>query len=193
MEILLWFNHTIFVVLFFLAFAGYLLAEFLPKIKQIPLKTVFLAAMLLSSFALGMHNQQEKFEHELKIIEHQLLLMTEKANTVNEVVKTKVITKTQVIRETVNANQEIVKQTVGTQLNLTCELPTSSIMLHDSSSQNIVASGPRSVDATPSGIEASKLLETVVENYGACYQNALRLQAWQDWYKEQSEIFAGTK
>jgi hypothetical protein len=52
-----------------------------------------------------------------------------------------------------------------------------------------VAERAAATDGTPSGVEAHRLLETVVENYGACHENAAKLKAWQDWYREQKSIF----
>ena len=63
------------------------------------------------------------------------------------------------------------------------------VVLHDSASRNEVARGAESVDGTPSDIKASQLLETVVDNYGACHENAEKLKAWQEWYRAQKQIF----
>jgi hypothetical protein len=48
-------------------------------------------------------------------------------------------------------------------------------------------------DGTPSGIEAHRLLDRVIENYGACYENAEKLKAWQEWYRAQKQIFEEVK
>jgi hypothetical protein len=66
-------------------------------------------------------------------------------------------------------------------------------VLHDSASGNQVADRAAATDGTPSGIEAHRLLETVVENYGACHENAAKLKAWQAWYQEQKTIFESIK
>jgi hypothetical protein len=60
--------------------------------------------------------------------------------------------------------------------------------LHDGASRNEVPSRAAATDGTPSGIEASRLLDRVIENYGACYENAEKLKAWQEWYTEQKRI-----
>jgi hypothetical protein len=56
-----------------------------------------------------------------------------------------------------------------------------------------VARGPESTDGTPSDVKASTLLETVVDNYGSCYETAEKLKAWQQWYREQKKIFESVK
>jgi hypothetical protein len=64
-------------------------------------------------------------------------------------------------------------------------------VLLNSASRNEVARGAESVDGTPSDIKASALLDTVVENYGICNENIEKLKAWQEWYREQKQIFEG--
>jgi hypothetical protein len=54
-----------------------------------------------------------------------------------------------------------------------------------------VARGPDSVDGTPSGVEAHRLLEAVIDNYGSCHENIEKLKAWQEWYRTQKQIFEG--
>jgi hypothetical protein len=61
--------------------------------------------------------------------------------------------------------------------------------LHDSASRNEVPERAASTDGTPSGVEASRLLDRVVENYGACHENAEKLKAWQEWYRAQQKIY----
>jgi hypothetical protein len=38
-----------------------------------------------------------------------------------------------------------------------------------------------------------ELLTTVSDNYGTCYEAREKLKAWQDWYKNQKEIFESVK
>jgi hypothetical protein len=68
-------------------------------------------------------------------------------------------------------------------------LPKSTISLHDGASRNEVPSRAAATDGTPSGVEASRLLDRVIENYGACNENAEKLKAWQEWYREQKRIY----
>jgi hypothetical protein len=56
-----------------------------------------------------------------------------------------------------------------------------------------VARGAESIDGTPSNIKASELLEAVVDNYGSCHENIEKLKAWQEWYREQKQIFESVK
>jgi hypothetical protein len=96
--------------------------------------------------------------------------------------------KVQVIKETVYVNKTIIKETAGRQIDSQCVLPRSAVSLHNSASSNQVSRGPESTDGTPSAVKASELLETVVDNYGACHENAEKLRGWQEWYSTQKKI-----
>jgi hypothetical protein len=109
------------------------------------------------------------------------------------VIETKIIEKVKVVKENVYITREIVKEVAGTQLDNQCTLPKSTVVLHDSASRNEVARGPTAVDGTPSGFEAHRLLDRVIENYGACNENAEKLKAWQEWYRVQKQIFEEVK
>ena len=99
----------------------------------------------------------------------------------------------QAIKDVKNENQKLIKDTVGRQVDAQCSLPNSVISLHDSASRNQVARGSAIADGTTSKFKASELLGRVVDNYGACHENAAKLQAWQEWYREQQKIFEQVK
>jgi hypothetical protein len=109
------------------------------------------------------------------------------------VIETKIIEKVKVVKQNVYITREIVRDTAGQQLDAQCSLPRSTVSLHDSASLNQVPQRAAAVDGTPSGIEASQLLDRVIENYGACHENAEKLKAWQEWYREQKTIFDSIK
>jgi hypothetical protein len=112
----------------------------------------------------------------------------EKSQQVNTVIETKIVEKIKVVKENVYINREIVKEVAGRQLDSQCSLPRSTISLHDSASRNEVSERSAATDGTPSGVEASRLLDRVIENYGACHENAEKLKAWQEWYQAQKKI-----
>jgi hypothetical protein len=92
------------------------------------------------------------------------------------------------IKEVRNENKKIIRDTVGRQIDSQCVLPRSAVSLHDSASRNEVSRGSSSVDGTPSTVKASELIETVVDNYGACHETAEKLRGWQEWYRTQKKI-----
>jgi hypothetical protein len=105
------------------------------------------------------------------------------------VVETKVVTKIKVVKQNVYVNREIIKEVAGKQLDASCALPVSTVVLHDSASRNEVARGTGSTDGTPSTVKASELLDTVIVNYGTYYEVAEKLKGWQEWYRSQKAIF----
>jgi hypothetical protein len=113
----------------------------------------------------------------------------EKSQQVNTVIETKIVEKIKVVKENVYINREIVKEVAGKQLDAQCSLPRSTISLHDGASRNEVSERSAATDGTPSGVEASRLLDRVIENYGACHENAEKLKAWQEWYRAQQKIY----
>jgi hypothetical protein len=106
----------------------------------------------------------------------------------NSALEKKTREKVQVIKETVYVNKTIIKETAGRQIDSQCVLPRSAVSLHNGASGNQISRGPESTDGTPSSVKASELLETVVENYGACHENAEKLRGWQEWYSTQKKI-----
>ena len=113
----------------------------------------------------------------------------EKSQQVNTVIETKIVEKIKVVKENVYINREIVKEVAGKQLDAQCSLPRSTVSLHDGASRNEVPQRSAATDGTPSGVEASRLLDRVIENYGACHENAEKLKAWQEWYRAQQKIY----
>jgi hypothetical protein len=105
------------------------------------------------------------------------------------VIETKIIEKIKVVKENVYITREIVKEVAGQQLDAQCSLPQSTVSLHDSASRNEVPQRAAATDGAPSGIEASRLLDRVIENYGACHENTEKLKAWQQWYSNQRKIY----
>jgi hypothetical protein len=126
-------------------------------------------------------------------LEAKVKVAEEKSQQVNTVIETKIVEKIKIVKENVYVNREIIKEVAGKQLDAQCTLPKSTIVLHDSASRNEVAGRAESTDGTPSGVEASRLLDRVVENYGSCHENAEKLKMWQEWYREQKKIFESVK
>jgi hypothetical protein len=126
-------------------------------------------------------------------MKQRVRIAEEKSLKVNTVIETKIIEKVKVVKENVYITREIVRDTAGQQLDAQCSLPRSTVSLHDSASGNEVPQRAAATDGTPSGIEASRLLDRVIENYGACHENAEKLKAWQEWYREQKTIFDSIK
>jgi len=184
---------SIFVWITYLLFAAGLilyvaskLVSWIPLMGQyrLPAELIGVVALVIAAYFYGGVSYREQIA-EMK---QRVKLAEEKSQQVNTVIETKIIEKIKVVKENVYITREIVKEVAGKQLDNQCTLPKSTISLHDGASRNEVPSRAAATDGTPSGIEASRLLDRVIENYGACYENAEKLKAWQEWYSEQKRI-----
>jgi hypothetical protein len=191
---------SIFVMLTYAIFAlGLLLyiaskmVQWIPIIAQyrVPAELVGVLCLCAGAYFFGWRGNEEHWLAKIKELEQKVAIAESRSREVNTVIETKIVTKIKVIKETVYANKEIIREVAGAQLDSQCSLPQSSVVLLNSASRNEVARGPESVDGTPSDIKASALLDTVVENYGICNENIEKLKAWQEWYRAQKQIFEG--
>jgi hypothetical protein len=163
------------------------LVSWIPLMGQyrLPVELVGVVALVIAAYFYGGISYREQIA-EMK---QQIKVAEEKSQQVNTVIETKIIEKVKVVKENVYITREIVKEVAGRQLDAQCSLPKSTISLHDSASLNQVPNRAAATDGTPSGVEASRLLDRVIENYGACHENAEKLKAWQEWYNNQRKIY----
>jgi hypothetical protein len=171
------------------------LVTWLPLISQYKLPAELIGVILLvaGSYLFGSYGTEMAWRERVRELEAKVKVAEEKSQQVNTVIETKIVEKIKIVKENVYVNREIIKEVAGKQLDAQCTLPKSTISLHDSASRNEVAGRAESTDGTTSEIKASQLLDRVVENYGACHENAAKLEAWQEWYKEQKKIFESVK
>jgi hypothetical protein len=163
------------------------LVSWIPLMGQyrLPAELVGIVALVIAAYFYGGVSYREQIT-EMK---QRIKIAEEQSQQVNTVIETKIIEKVKVVKENVYITREIVRDTAGQQLDAQCSLPRSTVSLHDSASRNEVPQRPESTDGTPSGIEASRLLDRVIENYGACHENTEKLKAWQQWYDNQRKIY----
>jgi hypothetical protein len=163
------------------------LVSWIPLIGQyrFPAELAGVLALVIAAYFYGGVSYREQIS-EMK---QQVRIAEEKSQQVNTVIETKIIEKIKVVKENVYITREIVKEVAGQQLDAQCSLPRSTISLHDSASRNEVPQRAAATDGTPSGVEASRLLDRVIENYGACHENTEKLKAWQQWYDNQRKIY----
>lgn len=167
------------------------LVSWIPLMGQyrLPAELVGVVALVIAAYFYGGISYREQIA-EMK---QRVRIAEERSQQINTVIETKVIEKVKVVKQNVYITREIVRDTAGRQLDAQCSLPRSTVSLHDSASGNEIPNRAAAVDGTPSGIEASRLLDRVIENYGACHENAEKLRAWQEWYREQKTIFDSIK
>jgi hypothetical protein len=133
-------------------------------------------------------------EWRLKVsqMEEKLKIAETKSKEVNTVIQTKIVEKIKVIKETTDANVQVVEKIVTKYDNI-CTLSNAAIVLHDSASQNTVSPSTGSSIEGTSNVKASELLTRITENYGLYYQVREQVLGWQLWYNEQKKIFEDIK
>ena len=171
------------------------LIKWLPMMGQykLPAELVGVVLLVVGAYFYGGYGVQSAWLARVAELEAKVKIAEEKSQQVNTVIQEKVVTKIKVVKENVYVNREIIKEVAGKQLDASCSLPKSTVSLHDSASRNEVAGRAAATDGTPSEVKASQLLDRVVENYGSCHENAAKLEAWQEWYREQKKIFESVK
>jgi len=171
------------------------LVTWIPMMGQykLPVELVGVVLLVVGAYFYGGYGVQSAWLARVAELEAKVKAAEEQSQKVNTVIQERVVTKIKVVKENVYVNREIIKEVAGKQLDASCSLPKSTISLHDSASRNEVAGRAAATDGTASEIKASQLLDRVVENYGSCHENAAKLEAWQEWYKEQKKIFESVK
>jgi len=171
------------------------LVTWIPMMGQykLPAEVVGVVLLVVGAYFYGGHGVQSAWQARVAELEAKVKIAEEQSQKVNTVIQERVVTKIKVVKENVYVNREIIKEVAGKQLDASCSLPKSTVSLHDSASRNEVAGRAAATDGTPSEIKASQLLDRVVENYGSCHENAAKLEAWQEWYREQKKIFESVK
>ena len=171
------------------------LVIWIPMMGQYKLPAEIVGVILLSAgmYLFGSYGTEMVWRARVEELEAKVKVAEEKSQQVNVVIQERVVTKVKVIKENVYVNREVIKEVAGKQLDAQCTLPKSTVSLHDSASRNEVPERAATTDGAPSGVEASRLLDRVVENYGACHENAEKLKMWQEWYREQKKIFESVK
>ena len=171
------------------------LVNLIPLMGQykFPAELIGVVLLVVGAYFYGGHGVQQAWLARVAELEAKVKIAEEKSQQVNTIIETKVVTKIKVVKENVYVNREIIKEVAGKQLDASCSLPKSTVSLHDSASRNEVAGRAAATDGTPSEVKASQLLDRVVENYGSCHENAAKLEAWQEWYREQKKIFESVK
>ena len=176
-------------------YIGSKLVKLIPLMGQykLPAEVAGVVLLVIGVYFYGGYSVQSAWLARVAELEAKVKAAEEQSQKVNTVIQERVVTKIKVVKENVYVNREIIKEVAGKQLDSSCTLPKSTVSLHDSASRNEVAGRAAAIDGTASEVKASQLLDRVVENYGSCHENAAKLEAWQEWYREQKKIFESVK
>jgi hypothetical protein len=181
-------------LIIFIGIACYLLSKalgwYLSLLNgKLPLELAGIVTLAVGAYLYGGHEVEQSYKLRVQRLEEQIRIAESKSQQINTIIEEKVVNKVKIVKEIVHVNTEIIKEVVGAQLDTQCSLPVSTVVLHNSASQNEISRGAGSVDGGSSNVKASELLTTVVENYGTCYEMREKLLGWQQWYREQQKIF----
>jgi hypothetical protein len=184
-SIFVWITYALFLagIVLYIASKLVTIIPFISRYK-IAAELLGIAALVVAAYFYG----GVEYRQMIAELKSKVAVAEQQSRDANVALEKKTQEKVRVIKETVYVNKTIIKETAGRQIDSQCVLPKSAVSLHDSASANQVSRGPESTDGTPSSVKASELLETVVDNYGACHENAEKLRAWQEWYRTQKQI-----
>ena len=142
---------------------------------------------------LSWFSSQDSWKAELVALQQQAAVIQQQSAQVNQEIQTKTVTKIKKVKEIEYVNRDIIKTQIVKELDSSCALPESAVLLHNSASQNAVAASTRDTTGATSTVKASELLDTVVVNYATYYEVVEKLKAWQEWYKTQKQIYESAK
>jgi ABC-type multidrug transport system fused ATPase/permease subunit len=186
-------NHipsVIFHILLLISVVGILTSFFLvmvPFVSQykLPIQIISILVLAFTLYSEGSIANNESWEAKVKEQEQKVALAEQKSADLNERLQEALNYKTSIIEGKKN---ETIKE-IKTYVHDTCTLSNVAIVLHDSSSQNSVPESPIGTITGTSNVKVPELLETVTDNYATYYEQALKLKAWQEWYKKNKEFF----
>jgi hypothetical protein len=189
-NIFVWITYALFLIGVVLYIASKLVT-ILPMINRykIAAELAGVATLIIAAYFYG----GVEYRQMIADLKARVAVAEQQSQDANVALEKKTREKVQVIKETVYVNKTIIKETAGRQIDSQCVLPVSAVSLHNSASANQVPRGPDAADGTPSTVKASELLETVVDNYGTCHENAEKLRGWQEWYRTQKQIHESIK
>jgi hypothetical protein len=156
------------------------------------IKGVSVLLLIAGVYFYGGIGVEKEWRAKVEDLQKKIAEAEVKSEQVNTVIQTKVVEKIKVVKETRDANIQIVEKVVTKYDNM-CTLSNAAIVLHDSASKNVVSSSTGAAVEGTSNVKASDLIRTVTDNYGTYYQVREQLLGWQEWYKEQKKVYEGVK
>lgn len=125
------------------------------------------------------------YEYQAEIARQGVLIVTRQAKATE-----RVITKYVKVREESKTTETAINKEVTqyAQTNPGFCLDAGWRWLHDAAAAHAVPDSARALDGAGGAPQAATALETVAENYGACHRTADRLDALQEWVREQQKI-----
>ena len=186
-EILQWMIHGIVLLGLFAFISSY----FVPVYGKI-ISPIAILILAFGVYCEGGYFVEKEWRSKVEEMEKKVAAAEEKSAEINTVIKTKIVEKIKVIKETTKGNIEYVDRVVARYDNK-CGLSNAAVGVHNASSQNVLAKSSGSIDEGASDVKISELVRTVTENYGLYYQTREQVIGWQMWYSEQKKVFENVK
>jgi len=122
----------------FVSYIGSKVLVWVPPIYKFKLVIEILGVLLLSSgtYLYGGRVVEQIWQTRVTELEAKLKVAETKSKEINTIIETKVITKIKVIKETVYANKEIIKEVVAKELDAQCNITEMALRLHNAAASN---------------------------------------------------------
>lgn len=156
------------------------------------IRGISLIFLVSGTYFIGGLAVEKEWRARVEEMQQKVAEAESKSAETNTVIQTRVVEKIKVVKETRDANIQIVEKVV-TKYDAMCTLSNAAIVLHNSASRNEVSPSAGAAIEGTSNVKASDLIRTVTDNYSTYYQVREQLIGWQDWYKEQKRIYESVK
>jgi hypothetical protein len=125
-------------LLLLFGFSGYLLTHLVPvKTYQLPIKIISGIVILLVTFILGMAYAEGEWQQVTRKLQSKVEAAEAKSHVVNQIIKERIVTKTQVIKQRgENTTEYIIREVTKHDSN--CMIPAEFITAH-----NLAAKAPK--------------------------------------------------
>lgn len=132
------FPHWLWGLLLIAGFSGYFLSHLVPvKTYQLPIKIVSGTLACVIIFIIGLLYANGVWKQAAKDLQHKVEVAEAKSQQVNEVIKERVVTKTQIIKQRGEATVEYITREI-TKHDSGCQIPVEFVTAH-----NLAAKAPK--------------------------------------------------
>jgi hypothetical protein len=165
--------------------------RFIPFISTytMPIKVASIFALVVGIWFEGGISNNDAWLAKVKEMELKVAKAEAQSAEYNTKLTAKIAENNKIIKENTNANQKAISKYVTDE----CRMSNVAVSLHNSASRGEVPSSTIGTITGTSQVKTAELLGTVTENYGTYHEVTSKLKAWQEWYKEQKQIFESVK
>ena len=165
--------------------------RFIPFVSHytLPIKVASIFALIVGIWFEGGISNNDAWLAKVKEMELKVAKAEAQSAEYNTKLTAKIAENNKIIKENTNANQKAISKYVTDE----CRMSNVAVSLHNSASRGEVPSSSIGTITGTSQVKTAELLSTVTENYGTYHEVTSKLKAWQEWYKEQKQIFESVK